>query len=172
MPCVKFNHENQNLKNMKTITKFLLALACVCLLIACSKSDDDLGTGNQQLKSAETKTVVWKDVDYGYWSPVYCDGIEVDVLTGIIKANIVAHYEKGDLKWYMFKWEGEVMSDKNQEIFVVHESDKVSIPIPGTYTYHLNLVGNMGSHYINSGTLNMADWTITINKSVCPGYEP
>ena len=32
-----------------------------------------------------------------------------------------------------------------------------------------NLVGNMGSHYINTGTLNMDDWSIVIDKAVCPG---
>lgn len=153
---------------MKTLRKILVAVACICLLSACVKSDDDI-VADQQLKSAINKTEVYKNFSYGYWSPVYCDGVMVDELTGTIKADIVAHYEQGELKWYMYKWSGEVISGINQEVFVVHESDKISIPIPDTYTYHLNLVGNMGSHYINFGTLNMTDWTITIDKSVCPG---
>jgi len=160
-------NEKSKQKNMKTITKLLLALACVILLIACSKSDEDLGVNKQQLKSSENRTYVYKNIDVGYWSPVICEGVQVDILTGTIKANIVVHYENGYLKWYMYQWDGEVTSELNQEVFVVHESDKVSIPIPDTYTYHFNLVGSMGSHYFNSGTLNMNDWSITVDKSVC-----
>jgi len=154
---------------MKTLTKILLSIACVSMLFACSKSDDNMVSSDQQFKSAINKTEVYKDVDYEYWSPVYCDGVAVDTLTGTIKANIVAHYEQGALKWYMFKWSGEVTSPINQEVFVVHELDKIGIPIPDTYTYHLNLIGDMGTHYINSGTLDMTDWSITVDKSVCPG---
>ena len=48
-------NEIQNLKNMKTLTKLLLAIACICLLSACSKSDilnDDNLSGND-LKCAK-----------------------------------------------------------------------------------------------------------------------
>jgi len=62
-----------------------------------------------------------------------------------------------------------LMSSVNQEVFQIHESDKIDIPVSGVYTYHFNLVGNMGSHYINFGILNMDNWTIVCTKSVCPG---
>jgi len=154
---------------MKTMKRILVAMACVCMLAACSKSDDVQVDGQKQLKSNETKTYVFKNIDFEYWAPVICDGVEVDVLTGTIQANIIVHYDKGDLKWYMYHWDGEVTSDLNGEVFQVHESDKIGIPIPDVYTYHFNLVGNMGSHYINFATLNMVDWTITVDNAVCPG---
>jgi hypothetical protein len=113
-------------------------------------------------------------VEQGYWSPVYCQNdqgvlVLVDVITGTIDSKIVVHYNDNMYQWYMIQWSGELMSSLNQEVFRIHESDKIDIPVTDVYAYHFNLVGNMGSHYINSGILNMNDWTIVCNKSVCPG---
>ena len=48
-------NEIQNLKNMKTLTKLLLAIACICLLSACSKSDilNDDNSSDNDLKCAK-----------------------------------------------------------------------------------------------------------------------
>jgi len=113
-------------------------------------------------------------VEQGYWSPVYCENdqgvlVVVDVITGTIASKVVVHYNSNMYQWYMLQWSGELTSALNQEVFQIHESDKIDIPETDVYSYHFNLVGNMGSHYINSGILNMNDWTIVCNKSVCPG---
>jgi len=42
---------------MKIITRFLPAFVCLCMLIACSKSDDGLGIATKQLKSGTIFTV-------------------------------------------------------------------------------------------------------------------
>ena len=113
-------------------------------------------------------------VEQGYWSPVYCQNdqgvlVMVDEITGTITSRVVVHYENNQYQWYMLQWSGELMSSLNQEVFQIHESDKINIPDSGVYAYHLNLVGNMGTHYINFGVLNMDNWTIVCTKSVCPG---
>jgi len=113
-------------------------------------------------------------IEQGYWSPVYCpneqgDLVLVDVITGTLFSKLVVHYKDNMYQWYMIQWSGELTSSINQEVFQIHESDKIDIPETDVYSYHFNLVGNMGSHYINSGILNMNDWTIVCNKSVCPG---
>ncbi len=139
-----------------------------------------MGIGLTQLaaqssgKSGVTKTFVYKNIDYGYWAPVYCmdelgNIVLVDELWGTIKAQFVIHVENGFEKYEILIWKGELTSELNNEIFQIHESDKIGIPDAGVYTYHFNLVGNKGSHYINSGTLNMDDWSIVIDKIVCPG---
>jgi len=143
------------------------------LLILCLLSGIVLTQLSAQ-KPVVTKTFVYKDYVQGYWSPVYCTNelgvLElVDVLTGTIDSHLVVHYKNNQYQWYMIQWEGEITSEINHEVFKIHESDKIDLPNTGVYTYHFNLVGNMGSHYINSGTLNMEDWTIVCNKSVCPG---
>jgi len=139
-----------------------------------------MGIGLTQLaaqssgKSGVTKTFVYKNIDYGYWAPVYCmdelgNIVLVDELWGSIKAQFVIHVENGFEKYEILIWKGELTSELNNEVFQIHESDKIGIPDADVYTYHFNLVGNKGSHYINSGTLNMDDWSIVIDKIVCPG---
>jgi len=143
------------------------AFFAVCLLF---------GIGLTQLSAQKpdvTKTFSYT-VEQGYWSPLYCQNdqgvpVLVDVITGMITSRVVVHYENNLYQWYMLQWTGELMSSVNNEVFRIHESDKIDIPDSGVYTYHFNLVGNMGSHYINFGILNMDDWTIECTKSVCPG---
>ncbi len=114
------------------------------------------------------KTVVFNIDDFGYYAPVYCDGKIVDMLWGNIRVKYLDHIEKGFVKWEMFIWDGE-LKGLYGEVFQIHESDKIGIPNPGVYTYHFNLVGNMGSHYINSGTYDWHTGIVTIDKAVCPG---
>jgi hypothetical protein len=148
---------------MKTKTLLL-----ICLLIVI---------GFTQLSAQKpdyTKTYSYR-FDQGYWSPVYCTNdqgvlVLVDVITGTLTSKVAEHWINYQYKWFMLQWSGELTSELNQEVFQIHESDKVDIPNTGVYAYHFNLVGNMGSHYINSGVLNMDNWTIVCNKSVCPGH--
>ncbi len=114
------------------------------------------------------KTVVFKFDDFGYYAPIYCNGKIVDLLWGNIKVQYSDHIEKNFVKWEMYKWDGE-LTGWYGEVFQIHESDKIGIPNPGVYTFHFNLVGNMGNHYINSGTYDWQTGIVTIDKAVCPG---
>lgn len=135
-----------------------------------------LGIGLTQISAQKpdvTRTYSYI-VEQGYWSPVYCQNdqgvlVLVDEITGILTSRVIVHYANNEYQWYMLQWSGELVSQINQEVFQIHESDKIDKHETGDYTYHFNLVGNMGSHYINFGILNMDTWTIVCTKSVCPG---
>lgn len=114
------------------------------------------------------KTVVFNIDDFGYYAPVYCNGKIVDKLWGNIHVKYLDHIEKNSVKWEMYIWDGEV-TGLYGEVFKIHESDKIGIPDAGVYTYHFNLVGDMGSHYLNSGTYDSKTGMVTIDKAVCPG---
>jgi hypothetical protein len=141
---------------MKTKTFLLLCLFLGVGLTQLSAQNGKNGTG----------TIVFT-FENDYWSPVFCNGVQVDVLEGKLTSQVVIHAEKGQYKWYMLHWHGELISSLNQEVFQIHESDKIDIPKLGDWSYHFNLVGNKGSHYINSGTLNTDTWNVVVNKSVC-----
>ena len=153
---------------MKKLIGICFILAVIGLVVSCSKPGDEILPDGKELKSDLTRTILYYEPELGYWSPVYCDGIMVDELMGIVEAKIVAHYKDGELMWYMYHMNGEVTSGINGEVFAVHEADKITSKNGPLYTYHFNLVGNMGTHYINTGTLDMNTWTITVGKSVCP----
>jgi hypothetical protein len=147
---------------MKTKTFLLLCLFLCIATTQLSAQNGKNGTGTSVFT-----------IDQGYWSPVYCTNEQgvltlVDILEGTLTSKIEVHYKNNQYQWYMLEWKGE-LTGLNQEVFQIHESDKIDIPNPGDWSYHFNLVGNKGSHYINSGTLNTVDWTVTVNKSVCLG---
>lgn len=149
---------------MKSLKKIIIASAFLALIFGFTKSNVEY----DQFYSEINRSYSWTQ-DLILWTPVYCDGELVDLLTGPVTAHFVAHVKDGEIVWYMFQMFGEVESDLNGEVFTVHEKDKgILIPSQETYTYHVNLVGNMGSHYINKGTVDYETGEITVDFSVCP----
>jgi hypothetical protein len=99
--------------------------------------------------------------------PVYCNNDLVETFYGNLNYHIIDHYKNGVKEFSINMCEGEFIS-KNDEVFLVNELDKYSIPTVGIVTSNVNLVGNEGTHYILSITWNA--WPrqdFTIDKAVC-----
>lgn len=100
-----------------------------------------------------------------YWSPVYCGDTMVDLLEG---GSIRVHYvvPSGGKYYEIDQLKGEVTSQTG-EVFQVRETDKYYFTDHWYVTWHYNLIGDRGTHYI--GTLTYSYWTkeITIGKVVC-----
>lgn len=137
--------------------KFILIGLCLFMGLTLSRT---YGQNNG------TKTVQgW--IESQYWSPVFCDGVLVDVLEGgTIRLHYVAHYKDGKFQWETDQLKGEVTSYTG-EVFRIREIDKYYIDESLYLTWHFNLIGDMGTHYIGSLTYSYATNSITINKSVC-----
>ena len=139
---------------MKTKTLFLL-----CLL---------LGFGFTQLSAQSVNyTMEWE-----YWTPIYCGGVQVDYVTGTATAHVVEHYTDGELVWLKMHSCGEVTSESG-EVFTIHNDQTKEDMTEGICTYHFNLDGEDGTHYIGSFTW---DWindpymeNMVIEQSVCIG---
>lgn len=104
-----------------------------------------------------------------YWGPIYCDGEEVDFLEGgVLRVHYVSRYVAGVSYKEVTQLKGQVTSSKTGEVFKVRETDKTFWE-PGIYfiTWHYNLIGNMGTHYNGTLTLNMFTGEITIGRTVC-----
>jgi len=43
------------------------------------------------------------------------------------------------------------------------------MPTSDTYSFHWNLIGDMGTHYIASGTVDLDTWEIVFDKTICLG---
>jgi hypothetical protein len=83
----------------------------------------------------------------GYWQPVFCDGVHVDDLTGSVTAHNLEFYRDGFMVSAIMHYYGQVVSVSTGEIFKVSEIDKADNTV-GVVTWHFNLKGDKGSHYI------------------------
>lgn len=104
-----------------------------------------------------------------YWSPVYCGDELVDVLEG---GEISIHYV-----FRLFK-NGEVLAkeidqvkgtvtSQSGEVFKIRETDKYTYIDHWELIWHYNLIGNQGTHYIGTLTLNYQTGEITVGQTVC-----
>jgi len=102
----------------------------------------------------------------GYYTPVYCDGVLADYVTGNVTAHIVDHYKKGEWQWTIVQIKGEAVGLYG-EVFKVHETDRYWKPVAGILVWHYNLIGNMGNHYIGTLSYNYYTGEFIIGKTVC-----
>ena len=135
---------------MKTKTLILL-----CLL---------LGIGFTQLSAQSVSYYM----EWDYWTPIYCDGVQVDYVTGTATAHVVEHYTDGELVWLKMHSYGEVTSESG-EVFTLH-NDQTKEDLTEV-TWHFNLDGENGTHYIGSFYWNFIEdpdmENLIVNQSVC-----
>ena len=113
-----------------------------------------LGIGLTQISAqaplpanGKTGTVSWWRVWDGYWQPVYCDGVLVDDLSGTVTAHNIEFYRDGFMVSAIMHYYGQVVSLRTGEVFKLNEIDKAD-NIDGNVTWHFNLNGDKGNHYI------------------------
>jgi len=147
-----------------------------------------IGIGSAQLSAQDewplpkntqcTGSVSWYYIWDTYWQTAFCDGVQVLQLSGIVTGHMVDHYKNGVLIWSQQNWSGEAVSvdftDQNGnivpgtgEVFKVSAPNKVDW-IASVVTWHFNLIGNKGSHYIGSFSWNWGtEPNYTVNKMIC-----
>jgi hypothetical protein len=136
----------------------------VCLIIGMALTQVSAQNGKDG-NGSEVEYNTWDT----YWIPVYCDGEQVDLLTGSVIIHHIGHYQKGVWVWGRCQSFGEVVSSTGDppEVFSVKE---IANDVLGTGTVHVNLQGDQGSHYIASFTFD-ATGELTLVRAVCPGNE-
>ena len=147
---------------MKTKTLLLLCLLLGIGLTQVSAQNDKNGNGALSLYG------VW---DW-YWQPVYCNGVQVDNLSGTVTWHAIFIHKN----WVPMKsnahYSGVVHGDWTGENFKLSETDKQDY-ITGILTWHFNLIGDKGSHYIGSMTIDLINdpngENIIIDKMICAG---
>jgi len=145
------------------------SLVAFLFILGCAKiADDPAATpdGNQ-LKAAPVNGSVSYYYTGGYISPLVCDGVQVDEISGNVEWHVIDHYKNGVNEWSIYTPSGSLTSKKTGEVFEIHESDKI-MWTQGIYTFHANLVGNQGGHYILFGHADLVTWEIVFDKAVCP----
>ncbi len=128
------------------------------------------GMALTQVSAQNGKAVNGSEVEYytwdSYWVPVYCDGEQIDLLTGSVMVHHVAHYQKGVWVWGHCQMFGEAVGSTG-EVFSVKDFAR---DLQGIGTEHVNLKGDQGSHYIVSFTFDDATGgELMLVRAVCPG---
>jgi hypothetical protein len=154
---------------MKTL--IFLSLIAFLILSGCAKNDDEsvVNQGVNRLKDGPLNGTVSYYWSGGIATYISCDGVVVDYLEGgDIEWHILDHYKNGELEWSIYKATGSLTIESTGEVFEIKESDKVDV-LSGDFTFHSNLIGDQGSHYILSGSgLWVYPYTVTIDKANCP----
>jgi hypothetical protein len=155
---------------MKTL--IYLNLIAFLLLSGCAKNDDEtaVSRGVNQLKDVPENGTVSYFFTAGIYTYISCDGVEIGTLEGgVIEWHILDHYKNGEPEWSMYKAFGTLTDQSTGEVFQIQESDKVDYN-EGDFTFHSNIIGDQGSHYILAGTgLWVYPYTVTIYRANCPG---
>ena len=146
-----------------------LSMAAFLIVLGCSKSDDfAVNPDENQLKSASVNGSVSWYVSSGYYIDLVCNDVQVGYVFGWpIEWHIIDHYNNGELEWTMYKTNGSLTNKSTGEVFKIQESDKL-IWSQGDYTFHANLTGNQGSHYILSGHFDPITFEVFVDKATCP----
>jgi hypothetical protein len=105
--------------------------------------------------------------------PVFCDGVQVDLLDSPLDWHHIGHYHKGVWLWCYVQLSGQAVSTSGSgEIFKVMLIGKQdnNIQSNGEWLFvsylHVNLKGNMGHNYIATFIM---DYTggVELIKAVC-----
>jgi len=154
---------------MKTL--IYVSLIAFLLLSGCTKNDEEstLKTGVNELKSVPENGTVSYYFSATILTYISCDGEEIGTLEGgDIEWHILDHYKNGEPEWSIYKATGTLTDESTGEIFEIKESDKVDYN-GGDFTFHSNIIGDQGSHYILAGTgLWIPPYTVTIFRANCP----
>lgn len=101
----------------------------------------------------------------GYSADVICNEVLVDQILGPFAWHVRDHYKNGELEWSIYTASGSLTSE-NGEVFAIHESDKIYWS-QNEWTFHCNLIGNLGNHYILSGHGDATTGEVFIDKANC-----
>ena len=138
--------------------------------MGCAKvtNDPSAKPDGSQLKALPVNGSVSWSFSSGYGIPLVCDGVEVGYVFGWpIDWHVIDHYKNGELEWTKYSANGTLTNRNTGEVFRIQESDKFQYSI-GDYTFHANLMGNQGTHYILFGHYDPITFEIFVDRAVCP----
>jgi len=153
-------------------TKTLLFL---CLLLGIGLTKLSAQASPPPDNKNGTGAVVTKLANIGWWTPVYCDGVQVDLIEGMGDGQYIDHYKDGvDQRQNLVSWSGVGTSDWTGETFTFSEqdnnfySDKLDTWVIKVNTH---VKGSKSSLYNISflWTLDGNTWVVSVKNATCTG---
>jgi hypothetical protein len=101
------------------------------------------------------------------------DGTVIDPLFFTVTYHCVVSYKDGVPVHYHYNVIGSATSEITGETFTMKDIDKATVysldPYTGFDSFHLNIIGDHGTHMLAEATLDYATWQYTITKIFWPG---
>ena len=117
-------------------------------------------------KNEKGTGAVTADYMFDFWLPAI-DG--VDELVGTVRWHVVFFYKDGEMQRLNIQVKDVLVKNPvTGEVFKMSESDKEDL-VGGVTTWHTNLKGNQGTHYILAITLDWATGIYKVDKMEKPG---
>lgn len=161
------------------------SLVVFLIVLGCSKVEDVsvVNPNENQLKSGIIDRTIPMTFRESFTSaakiiPIECDGIVVDHLSGTLDVfcRMYGYYPEGQegndaafvSEWMIHNYSGTLTSTSGSgEIFGIQGVKKMDM-VAKNFTFHLNVKGNLGSHYILFASGTNSPYSFTIEKAVCP----
>jgi hypothetical protein len=129
-----------------------------------------IGIGLTQLSAQNVKNgtgAVPQWVEWTWVQPVYCNGVQIDDLSGHGTAHVIDHYKDGELLYSIVSYDGVYESTVTDEEFKILSTNEKDVYTPlWTTAFHYNLIGNKGSHYIGAIYMDI-NGTFIVEKALC-----
>jgi len=154
---------------MKTKTILLLCLLMGAGLTQLSAQKGKNGTGTisyYYVWQDDPNTEGWE----GFSMDVYCGNKFVDHLEGSVTFHELIHFKDGAWVRIINQDKGEATSTLTGEVFRVKENGWTDKGVT-TAILKANYIGNQGSHYIMTVSLDFATGEVEFIKTVCPGDD-
>ena len=161
---------------MKRTIYFISVAILIVLGVTKSSLTSAQGNGNSEFVDRAVPMITTENYYYSPLMdrtiPVICDGIEVDRLSGTLDVfcRMFGHYNPLNptvfvTQWMIHNYSGSLVGTSG-EVFDIQGAKKID-SIDKVYTWHLNIKGDRGSHYILFASGVTSPFIITIEKAVC-----
>lgn len=156
---------------MKTTISFIIVAFLILVGIAKSEVASAVKPDENLLNSVSTDRTISHRFSGSYWTPLYCEGVESDILEGSMDIHCVMHFENGVIVRMIMRYAGSLTSQKTGEVFEMKKIDKSDLPQAGIITLHSKIKGDKGTHIITSAIINTETWKVTIFKTICNSVQ-
>jgi hypothetical protein len=136
-----------------------------------------LGVGLTQLSAQNGKNnsynEIW-DETWGWYTPVYCHGVQVDYLEGVGEVHVIDHYVNGNWQWEHVYYKNGVGTNETGETFKFTELDKTfysKSQDTWEWTCDTHVKGDKGSLY-NVTFIALwggNGWSMSVQNASCTG---
>ena len=157
---------------------FFVSLIALLVIQGCSKFDDVsvVNPNETQLKSVSVPASAGKittshffkynNLDFYLW----CDNNLVDHFLGDMNLQCTMQYENDVLLFMNMQYSGSYTGENTGEVVKFKEIVRIDLSKSDNSSFHMNVIGNKGSHYIISGTYLTQEPWVVIDKAICKEY--